>query len=198
MKQLFVFFFYFSLLTVYTATATTAGIDGDLPKDSLYVLQASVQDMYSWSEKDQKYSLQNSRFDFKILVESESAQTSNLVDKGSITDTPKKAVRYLSVYSTKEVHFELLDVAVAKKMVVKSNLSDNKERLSVYFSEQSKNDILTGMLSVSSVKQFASQESQISSSDYNCQMNNKQLVCSINYVLRKVPDNSKSTNPIDI
>lgn len=177
MKHLFTCFFFFILLIVYSLTAYSL----ERPVDSNFTLQASVTDTYEWSEKNQKYNLQGSRFNFRVSQE----DVSNIVYKNSITDNPKKEVRYLSVQSPTVVHFEsVVGASVGQKKSVRAQMSEENESLSVYFSEKSKRDILNKMLSAAKVNFSIKGNQSVSSSPYNCHIDKGKLVCSINYVLK--------------
>ena len=181
MKQVLCCFFY---LIPLTAGSVVAYSPSSLPKDVELVLQARVTDVYDWSEENKRYNLQNSQFDFQVLSASDGNKIDNVLHKDTIADTPKKDTRYLTVSSPYSVHFESVESFSVKQMVVKAKMSDNKEKLSVYFSEKGKNHILAGMLLAAGVD-FPVQRSRSVSSDYDCHVQNKQLACSISYRLTK-------------
>ena len=179
MKQLFSYFFYLILLTASPVVAYSLS----RPSDLLFVLRASVTDSYGWSEKNQKYSLQSSQFDFQILQETEENGVNNVIHKNSITDTPEKEVRYLSVSSPTVVHFESVGASSEKRMAVKAKMFEENESLSVYFSKEGKSDILNNMLSAAGVN-FSMHQNQETASDYNCHIKKRLLICSISYVIK--------------
>ena len=183
MKQSFFCFFCFLSSTAYSVALP----DQNLPKDHVMVLQARVTDVYGWSENNQKYSLKSSQFAFKVFPESEGADEESLLGKDSILDVPKRDVRYLSVYSSSMVHFESvkpLSGESKKTMAVRAMLSEDKEKLSVFFPEKTKKNILEGLLLATKVESFSKQNIH-TSSNYDCQIENKQLICSIKYILKK-------------
>ncbi len=179
MKQLLLCFFYFILFTAYPVVASSSlgSSSGDL-----FILQASVTDSYEWSEEKQKYSLQNSQFDFQIMQRVEEDGVNHVVHRNSITDTPNGDVRYLSVSSPQVVHFESVgESSLGKKMTVKAKMFEEKESLSVYFPGESKSNILSNMLLAAGVN-FSIHENRGTASDYDCSIKKGLLVCSINYV----------------
>lgn len=180
MKQILYCFFYLIPLVAGSVVAHSL----TSPKDVVFVLKARVTDSYNWSEKERKYSLETSQFDLTISSGVESDKIHTVLHKDSITDTSKKDVRYLSVYPPDKVHFETVSSASLKKMVVKAKISDDKEKLYVYFPNKSKSNILSGMLLEAGVD-FPVQLNGGTSSDYNCYVANKQLVCKMNYRLTR-------------
>ena len=138
-------------------------------------------DTYIWSDKDRKYGLENSQFTFKILKEAEDSEL-DILNQGDIKDVSNTITRYLYVLPD-HVHFESVEEGrVKNKTVLKSQLSDNKEKLLVYFSEQRKNDILSGLLLASDIKLDPQKNQKDSFSDYSCEIKNKKLICVINYL----------------
>ena len=177
MKHLFFCFFYLFSLSAYSA------VNSDLSENSHLTLKARVTDTYVWSDKEYKYSLESSQFTFKVLKADEDSDSElNIVDQGGVTDASNTATRYLSV-SLDQVRFESkAEGKIKKQAVLKAQLSDNKEKLWVYFSEQRKNDILSSLLSAADVKFHLQGKQQGSSSDYSCEVRNKKLVCAIDYL----------------
>ena len=186
MKQIFVCVFFLIPLIIDSAVAAYS----DLPQDSALVLKARVTDTYDWSEIDKRYSLQNSRFHFKVELESVKDGLPHLVDEGNITQTAEQNARYLSV-STGQVAIESRS---GQKKIVRSQLSDDREELAIYFSKKRKDDILNGLLVA--VKVEAPLWQHQSSSDYGCQVNkNRSLVCSMSYISKRVQDAADNVVP---
>lgn len=180
MKHFFIFIFLF--VSTYAATATVKNTK------SVYTLKASIVDTYSWSSKQDKYSLSRSNVNFNLLSQNQNNSDLIVLDKKSVTEISAKPVRFLYVVNTKKVHLESIDKAGnLKTLVVKSNMSLNQENLSIYFSNENKNNILKGILTVSDISSFTLDTNKITSTAYNCKLENKNLICSVNYTLQDVP-----------
>lgn len=181
MKQTIVYVFFLTfVLTVDSAIAAYSG----LPQESPLVLRANVIDTYHWSEDDQKYSLKKSQFSFTVERESSNHESSNsnvpnIIDEGDITQTAEQNARYLSVSASQVA----IESSSGKKKVVRSQLFEDRERLHIYFSKDSKDEIFNSLLVAAKVEVPVWQHQ--SSSHYSCQVNKEQLlVCSMAYVSR--------------
>lgn len=200
MKKLLLFLFYLNLLVAYPYAfgssqdlQAKANSSSDFPKnfesvsesaDSQqdYVLSARVTDTYTWSEEDKRYSLQSSQFNFQVLLEDQKTKELNLVDSGNVLDRPRQDTRYLYVSSANIVHF--LSAVTKTKKTLDASLSGNRENLTVYLPEKDKDDILSGMMLAVGMD-FSINQNQSQFSDYNCHIENKKLICIIDYVLRQ-------------
>ena len=157
----------------------------ELTQDSPLVLRASVVDTYNWSEDNQKYSLKKSQFYFTVEQESDNNNDNNnnvpnIIDEGDITQTVEQNARYLSI-SSNQVSIES---SKGKKKVVRSQLFEGREKLHIYFSESSKDEIFNSLLLAAKVEVPVWKNQ--SSSHYSCQINKeKLLVCSMSYVSRQ-------------
>ncbi|MDE0119772.1 MAG: hypothetical protein OXM55_07180 [Bdellovibrionales bacterium] len=179
MKQIFVYvFFLTSLITVDSAIAAYS----ELSQESPLVLKARVVDTYKWSENNQKYSLKKSQFYFTVEQrKSGNNDVPSIIDEGDITQTAEQNARYLSI-SANQVAIES---SSGKKKVVRSQLFEGRERLHIYFSNDSKDEIFNNLLVTARVEVPAWQNQ--SASHYSCQVNKEQfLVCSMGYVSKPV------------
>ena len=164
----------------------------DLQKNFVFVLSAWVTDIYTWSEQDKRYSLQSSQFNFKVELEDQKTKELKLVDSGNIIDKPNQDTRYLYVRTSNMVHF--MSAVTGTKKTLKASLSDNKENLKIYLPEKDKSDILSGMISAVGMD-FSIYQNQNKFSDYNCHIENKELVCIIDYVLRNQGNHETGIHP---
>ena len=161
---------------------------------SSVVLKVSVTDVYVWSGDREMYRLLSNQFDFKGLAGQDSQPVTNSVT----TKATKESTRYMSVFVDR---VQFVDVA-GKTVVVQAQLADNREELAVYFSEERKKDILKTLLEKTGVlRAFLEKtgvnfpvESQQTSSHYECSIQNKRLVCVLNYALKMAEERATSSS----
>ncbi len=177
-----------------------------IPKDAEFRITARVLDTYQWSAEDEKYNLKKINTNFQIMVVSERNGFSRVVYNGKGEDKIQKFERFITVFPNDEVLFELPPTikpddrsmfdrnsplfqdpndAPLREVVVKSNLSEDGESLSVYFENDKKRGVLLGMLYLYDVVlPLYSIEKSISSSDYECKIQDGKFVCNIDYVFK--------------
>ena len=180
MKQLVFCFFLLFLLNAYSYAAIRTDISSENLK--LLVHQVNVTDSYRWSSKHSKYVLLDTQVNFKTIVQqTESIVRADIVDEGNVSAVSEDSTRYLSVNPDK-VYFES---GASKKVTVNATLSEDKKKLSVRFSKAKKDDLLKGMLAVVDIGLTQTDSYKTQSSDYECEIQKSQLICSISYVLKK-------------
>lgn len=191
----------FTIMFLSPAWASSYGI----PADAQFRIEAQVLDTYEWSvdegrNKD-KYNLEKVRMGFQIMVISESAGLSHVVQNENGEKKISTFERSMTVFPNDEVLFELPpifkpvefdkdsplyqdpDEIPLREVFARSRLSEDEERLSVYFEENKKKGVLVGMLySYDVILPLHNINPQISSSDYQCRIRNSKLLCSIDYV----------------
>ena len=185
-----------------------------VPKDAKCRITARVLDTYH-SVEGEKYNLEKINTDLQIMVVSERNSFSRVVHNRKREDKIQKFQRLLTVFPNNAVLFERSptikpdarsmfdknsplfqdpDDASLKEVVVRSNLSEDEENLSVYFKEDKNKDVLLGMLDLYNVVlPLYSIQQQISSSDYECKIQYGKFLCNIVYVfttnLKELLDN---------
>ena len=152
------------------------GSYAELSSDDSLILKSRVTDVYKWSTENEQYNLSRSEFSFKIW--STVDRSSRLLDEGQANETAKEGVRSMSVFSDK-VYFE--DSSSGKTTSIPARVSEDETKLAVYFSNENKMSVLNTLLAGAGVE-FPKQRRQ-NVSDYNCQIENNLLICSMDYVL---------------
>ena len=208
-------------LCVFLSLAVFPALAFLVPENSAFRLNAQVRDVYQWSDKKEKYNLEKIVLDFKVQVLSDSAGISQVVQNGQGVDKPAGFARFMSVHGHDEVRFETPPVFKAddrsmfdendllfqdpkaqplKQAAFRARLSEDKEKLSVYFADEEKNGVLIGMLyQMGFVLPLHNMKEQITSSDYQCRVKNSKFFCTIDYVLESdlgrlleiLPENDK-------
>ena len=179
-----------------------------IPADTQFRIEAQVLDTYHWSvdkeRNKEQYNLEKVKMGFQILVVSESEGLSHVVQNESGENKISTFKRSMTVFPNNEVLFEMPpiikpddrsmldrdsplfqdpDDAPLKEVFARSSLSEDQERLSVYFEDNKKKGVLVSMLySYNVILPLHNINPQISSSDYQCRIQNGKLLCSIDYV----------------
>ena len=196
-----------------------------IPSDAQFRIEAQVLDTYKWSvdngrNKD-KYNLEKVRMGFQIMVVSESEGLSHIVQNEKGEKKIFTFERSMTVFPNNKVLFEMPpiikpddrsmldrnnplfqdpDDAPLREVFARSSLSEDQENLSVYFEEDKKKGVLVSMLySYNVVLPLHNINPQISTSSYQCRIQNGKLLCSIDYVfnmdlqelLDNVPENDE-------
>ena len=174
-----------------------------IPKDAKCLITARVLDTYH-SVEGEKYNLEKINTSFQIKVVSERDGLSRVVHNGQGENKIQKFQRFITVFPNDEVLFEMPptikpddrsmfdknsplfqdpDDVPLREVTVRSSLSEDEENLSVYFEDEKKKGVLLGMLYLYDViLPLHSIQQQISSSDYECKIQNGKFLCNIDYV----------------
>ena len=180
MKHLVFCFFFLFLLNAYSYAAIPADISSENLQSLVH--QVNVTDSYKWSPEHSKYVLLDTQVAFKTMVQqTEPIARDDIVDEGNVSAVSEGSTRYLSVNPNK-VYFES---GTSKRVAVNAKLSEDKKKLSVRFSKAKKDDLLKGMLAVVDIGPTQTDSYKTQSSDYECEVQKSQLICSISYVLKR-------------
>ncbi len=172
------------------------------PADSEMKIKARTRDTYSWSEKNQRYELAKTLFTLDLVASSASTQMSRLLSRTSVQDKSTGFVRGLTVYRPDSVVFSspATKEGVKNEYTAKARMDKKEENLYISFPNEKVDELLMATLQLIKshlpVQKF---KTNIASSDYHCNIQDTNLVCTISYntkadmkeVLAVVPADTK-------
>ena len=163
------------------------GLNLQLPQDSELKIEALSRDTYNWSIENKRYELVKANFEVRFIAQSGAEEVHEVLSEDRIQNSPGTFSRALIVMPETAVFItssQEKNGAKQQEYTVKASTDEEQKNLLISFPTDKIDQLLIQNLQLAQTKLPAGQlNPNILSSEYHCQPQNEQLVCTINYLL---------------